>query len=212
MFRLEYLIQHHTHDAQLSDTANSTDQERSADSQFQQERQRDIQNDESSSNVPPPGWVPPPKTIHPSAFDDEWVGHQTRQVSGSSLAATAGETITDDLDLSLNSDSAASVSSALLSLNLAQAAGALASPSRFLSPLLSPKTPEQMIRLRKVLNDSYMFQHLEATKRQLVVESMREVEFEMGEVVIMEGEDSEYCYVIETGFAECYKQTDGIGL
>jgi cAMP-dependent protein kinase regulator len=71
------------------------------------------------------------------------------------------------------------------------------------------KTEEQVARIMKVLNASFLFGPLDKKDVSIVVGAMKELKIKQSETVITEGEEGNELYVIEEGKAECFKMIDG---
>ena len=72
-------------------------------------------------------------------------------------------------------------------------------------PPFFPKTPEQLARLEEAISDAFLFRKLDARKRKAVLGAMKEVRFEReGEVVIKQGDDGDFFYVVDSGTLDCF--------
>lgn len=73
-----------------------------------------------------------------------------------------------------------------------------------------PKTDEQRSRLREAVAAIFLFKSLEAEQMVEILDSMFERKVTAGEVVIMQGEDGDNFYVIESGSFTVLVKTDGV--
>ena len=87
---------------------------------------------------------------------------------------------------------------------------AIESPSH--SPVLPsfPKTPSQLQRIKSSIPRNFLFRDLDEEQLRGVVDAMQEVEVGKDEVVIRQGDDGEYFYVVEKGVLECYIKSDAL--
>ena len=60
-------------------------------------------------------------------------------------------------------------------------------------------------KIRERLSKSFLFNSLDKKDFEIVIDAMTEVKLKPGEVVIAEGEDGDYLYVVETGKLQCSK-------
>jgi len=72
-----------------------------------------------------------------------------------------------------------------------------------------PKTPEQLERLNGTLKQSFLFSELDKADMDLIVLAMKEQTFAAGTMVINEGDDGDYLFVVETGNLDCVKNING---
>jgi cAMP-dependent protein kinase regulator len=77
------------------------------------------------------------------------------------------------------------------------------------TPPSYPKTPEQNERLSETLGKSFLFSELEKADMNLILQAMKEQNFEAGKKVINEGDDGDYLFVIEKGDLDCIKNING---
>lgn len=73
-----------------------------------------------------------------------------------------------------------------------------------------PKSDEQRKRLVSCLKNSFMFQALSEKDFEVTVGAMEEVTAAAGDVMIKQGDDGDFLYVIEEGALECTKPIDGV--
>jgi cAMP-dependent protein kinase regulator len=74
-----------------------------------------------------------------------------------------------------------------------------------------PKTPEQLKRIKAAIRDNFIFRDIEDKQLQAVLGAMEEVAAVPNEVVIRQGDQGDYFYVVEDGFLLCYVATQGQG-
>merc|ERR1719265_1370977 len=72
-----------------------------------------------------------------------------------------------------------------------------------------PKSDEQKKRLGEVLGKSFMFNGLETKDFDAVIGAMLEVNAEPEQVLIKEGDDGDFLFVIESGILDCKKVIEG---
>lgn len=72
-------------------------------------------------------------------------------------------------------------------------------------PIIIDKTDEVKDKIRERLNQSFMFSYLSEDDQNIVIDAMKEENFEDGDVVIKEGDDGEVLYVVESGLYNCSK-------
>jgi len=77
------------------------------------------------------------------------------------------------------------------------------------TPPKHEKTPEQEERLKGTLMKSFMFNNLDSKDMDICVLAMKEVKFKQEEKAILEGEDGDFLFVIESGQLDCIKTIDG---
>jgi cAMP-dependent protein kinase regulator len=70
-----------------------------------------------------------------------------------------------------------------------------------------PKTPEQLKRIKAAIRDNFIFRDIEDKQLQAVLGAMEEVHVVSNEVVIRQGDQGDYFYVVEDGFLLCYVAT-----
>ena len=64
-------------------------------------------------------------------------------------------------------------------------------------------------KIRTRLGKSFLFNTLEVKEFEIVIDAMSEVKVNPGDVVIKEGDDGDYLYVVETGTLQCSKVFPG---
>jgi cAMP-dependent protein kinase regulator len=72
-----------------------------------------------------------------------------------------------------------------------------------------PKTPEQLKRIKAAIRDNFIFRDVEDKQLRAVLGAMQEVHVAPDEVVIRQGDQGDYFYVVEDGFLLCYVATQG---
>lgn len=60
-------------------------------------------------------------------------------------------------------------------------------------------------KIRERLSRSFLFNTLEEVEFEIVIDAMKEVRLKPGDVIIKEGEDGDYLYVVESGQLQCSK-------
>jgi len=88
----------------------------------------------------------------------------------------------------------------------AEAYGEWNTKKSFVAPVI-PKTDEQKDRLRIVLSKSFLFSSLEDNDVTVVIGAMSEVNAPEGEVVINQGDEGDFLFVVETGKLDCSIKT-----
>lgn len=68
------------------------------------------------------------------------------------------------------------------------------------------KTPEQLRRIHASVAKNFNFRDLDEEQRSGVLDAMQEVNVPAGEVVIRQGDDGDYFYVVESGTLDCFVQ------
>lgn len=66
-------------------------------------------------------------------------------------------------------------------------------------PVVNEKSDEVKGKIRKRLEDSFMFSALNEKDKNIVLDAMKEENFKNGDVVIREGDDGDVLYVVESG-------------
>lgn len=84
----------------------------------------------------------------------------------------------------------------------AEAYGEWNAKKAFVPPVV-PKTDEQKDRLRNVLCKSFLFSNLEDNDMTVVIGAMSEVNSPDGEKVIVQGDEGDFLFVIESGSLDC---------
>ena len=69
-----------------------------------------------------------------------------------------------------------------------------------------PKSEEQIQRIKSSVIHSFLFNNLEPKDLEIVIGAMEEKRFKSGEDVIVQGEQGDCLYFVESGNLECYKQ------
>lgn len=90
----------------------------------------------------------------------------------------------------------------------AEAYGAWNQKKAFTPPSY-PKSGEQSKRLKETMSKSFLFSALEAKDADSVVDAMQEISAEAEQVLIKEGDDGDFLFVIETGILDCKKNIGG---
>jgi len=72
-----------------------------------------------------------------------------------------------------------------------------------------PKSPETRKVLEEALKDHVMFSHLECDERMELFDAMSKVHYGPGDIVIKQGEDGDFFYVVERGTCEIWRAVDG---
>merc|ERR1711972_195713 len=90
----------------------------------------------------------------------------------------------------------------------AEAFGAFNPQKAFTAPVYE-KTDEQMKKLRKVMEDSFIFSSLEKKDLDTVINAMQQTKVDKGTQLIKQGDDGDYLYIIEEGQMDCYKKIEG---
>jgi cAMP-dependent protein kinase regulator len=68
-----------------------------------------------------------------------------------------------------------------------------------------PKTPQIKAALQKRLGESFMFECLNPTELDIVLNAMQNVKKAAGDLIIKEGDDGDNLYVVESGVLTCSK-------
>jgi cAMP-dependent protein kinase regulator len=72
-------------------------------------------------------------------------------------------------------------------------------------PIVVPKNEETKDKIRARLSKSFLFNSLDEKDFEIVIDAMIEVKLEPSQVVIKEGDDGDYLYVVEKGKLQCSK-------
>lgn len=72
-------------------------------------------------------------------------------------------------------------------------------------PVVVPKNDETKDKIRARLSKSFLFNSLDEKDFEIVIGAMTEVKLKPGEVIIREGDDGDYLYVVEKGRLQCSK-------
>lgn len=75
--------------------------------------------------------------------------------------------------------------------------------------VIVPKNDETKDKIRARLSKSFLFNSLEEKDFEIVIDAMTEVKLKPGDVVIKEGDDGDYLYVVEKGRLQCSKVFPG---
>lgn len=73
-------------------------------------------------------------------------------------------------------------------------------------PPFFPKTQDQMKRLEDAISDAFLFRKLDNKKRTAVLGAMKEVHYGVNETVIVQGDDGDFFYVVDSGTLDCFKR------
>lgn len=74
------------------------------------------------------------------------------------------------------------------------------------------KQPEQVARIRSVIKDSFIFRDVEEKQLQAVLGAMEELRVGEGELVIRQGDQGDYFYVVESGRLLVYITSESLPL
>lgn len=72
-------------------------------------------------------------------------------------------------------------------------------------PTVVPKDDSTKDKIRERLSRSFLFNTLEEKEFEIVIDAMKEVKADPGQVVIKEGDDGDFLYVVEIGKLQCSK-------
>ncbi len=86
----------------------------------------------------------------------------------------------------------------------AEAFGAWNKKSAF-KAVVVPKNDSTKDKIRNRLSWSFLFNSLDEKEFEIVIDAMTEVKLKPGEVIIKEGDDGDYLYVVENGKLQCRK-------
>ncbi|KAL5527167.1 hypothetical protein ACEPAG_5958 [Sanghuangporus baumii] len=75
------------------------------------------------------------------------------------------------------------------------------------TPVFS-KTPEQLARIKQSIAKNFIFRDLDEEQETGVLNAMQEIKVPAQEVVIRQGDEGEYFYVVESGLLYCYIRQD----
>jgi len=78
-------------------------------------------------------------------------------------------------------------------------------------PEFHAKSVDQRRRIENALSQYAIFTHLDSEDKKLLLDAMREVQYNDGDIIIKEGEDGDNFYVIEDGLCDLYKGKEKIG-
>ena len=71
-----------------------------------------------------------------------------------------------------------------------------------------PKTDDQAERIRKSIQNNFLFLSMDDKQRSLVINTMKERKFSAGEIIIKQGDTGDFFYVLDKGTCECFVQKD----
>jgi len=71
------------------------------------------------------------------------------------------------------------------------------------------KAPDAKLRILQVLQEHFLFRHLEQEQRELVTKAMSKVVLKRGEIAFKQGEDGDHFYVVDKGSVACFERRDG---
>lgn len=69
-----------------------------------------------------------------------------------------------------------------------------------------PKSPEACERIRKAVQNSFLFIGLETDQKQAIFDAMEEVKVDAGSTLITQGAEGDYFYVVESGKYDVFKR------
>ena len=72
-------------------------------------------------------------------------------------------------------------------------------------PKVIPKNDEQMNRIKGKIISSFIFSSLEKKDLDIVINAMEEKRYKLDDKVIIQGEDGDCLYIVETGNLKCFK-------
>ena len=72
-------------------------------------------------------------------------------------------------------------------------------------PKVIPKNEDQMNRIKGKIISSFIFSSLEKKDLDIVINAMEEKRFKLDDKVIIQGEDGDCLYIVETGSLKCFK-------
>ena len=70
------------------------------------------------------------------------------------------------------------------------------------------KSPEDSARIKAIIEGNFLFTSLDAKTLQVCINAMSEVSFAEGDLVIKQGDEGDYFYVVESGTLDCFVQKD----
>lgn len=76
-------------------------------------------------------------------------------------------------------------------------------------PVINDKADDVKERIRKRLQESFMFSALNEKDQNIVLDAMKEIKMNEGDLVIKEGDDGDVLYVVESGKYKCTKVFKG---
>ena len=72
-------------------------------------------------------------------------------------------------------------------------------------PIVIEKSEEVKEKIRQRLNESFMFSYLTEDDKNIVLDAMKEENYNEGDMIIKEGDDGDVLYVVESGLYNCSK-------
>ena len=72
-------------------------------------------------------------------------------------------------------------------------------------PKIIPKNEDQMNRIKGKIISSFIFSSLDKKDLDVVINAMEEKRFKLNENVIVQGDDGDCLYIVETGLLKCFK-------
>jgi cAMP-dependent protein kinase regulator len=73
-----------------------------------------------------------------------------------------------------------------------------------------PKSPEQLSRIKSSIKNNFIFRDLDDEQATGVLNAMQEVSVPANDVVIRQGDEGEYFYVVESGLLHCFIKPDAL--
>ncbi|OQR89287.1 cAMP-dependent protein kinase regulatory subunit [Thraustotheca clavata] len=74
-----------------------------------------------------------------------------------------------------------------------------------LEAVVHPKSAEERKRISDILVDNILFKSLDDKQSKILLDAMFPKEYEVGEVIIKQGDDGDNFYILDTGVCEVYK-------
>lgn len=71
------------------------------------------------------------------------------------------------------------------------------------------KAPDVKMRILQVLQEHFLFRHLEQEQRDLVTRAMSKVVLKRNEIAFKQGDDGDHFYVVDKGNVACFERKDG---
>lgn len=75
----------------------------------------------------------------------------------------------------------------------------------FTAPI-NPKSEDVKLQIIKILENSFLFSHLEDKEKTVVALAMKKVEVQSGKFIIEQGDDGNELYIVETGSLDCSRR------
>lgn len=75
-------------------------------------------------------------------------------------------------------------------------------------PPVFPKSPEQLRRIRSAISNNFIFKDIAEEQMKTILNAMEEVKVKADEVLIRQGEQGDYFYLVEDGKLNCYIRPD----